>query len=66
MLLFNIVPPIAFRMSELLKKIVKKKSTPNIIADVRHARLYGSAVRAMRKKIKLSSDGGDSGSKKCK
>jgi hypothetical protein len=35
-------------------------------SNVRHAWLYESAVRSMRKKLKLSSDGGDSGSKKCK
>jgi hypothetical protein len=34
--------------------------------NVRHARLYEFAVRAMRKKLKLVSDGIDSGSKKCK
>jgi hypothetical protein len=41
-------------------------STPNIIANVRHSRLHECAVLAMRKKFKLSSDGGDSGSNKCK
>jgi hypothetical protein len=41
-------------------------STPNIIAIVRHALLDECAVRAMRKKLKLSFDGGDFGSKKCK
>jgi hypothetical protein len=49
--------------------MVVKLSTPNItnITDnVRHACLDECAVRAMRKKLKLSSDGGDSGSKKCK
>jgi hypothetical protein len=39
----------------------------NIIANVRHASLYQCDVRAMRKKkLKLVSDGSDSGSKKCK
>jgi hypothetical protein len=36
----------------------------DIIANIRHAWLDECAVRAMRKKLKLSSDGGDSGSKK--
>jgi hypothetical protein len=40
--------------------------TLNIIAYVRHARLYERAVRAMRKKLKLSSDVGDPGNKTCK
>jgi hypothetical protein len=39
-------------------------STLNIIGHVRHAWLDKYAVRVMRKKSKLSSDGGDSGSKK--
>jgi hypothetical protein len=43
-----------------------RKSTPNITANVRHASLYECAVRAMRKKLKLSSGGDDSGNKKCK
>jgi hypothetical protein len=34
--------------------------------SVRLAWLYERAVRAMRKKFKLSSDSGDYGSKKCK
>jgi hypothetical protein len=41
-------------------------SIPNIIANVRHAWLYECAFRAMREKLKLSSDGGDFGSKKYK
>jgi hypothetical protein len=41
-------------------------STPNIKANVLHAWLCGYVVSVIRKKIKLSSDGGDSGSKKCK
>jgi hypothetical protein len=41
-------------------------STTNIIANVRHAWLYDCAVRAMRKKLKLIYNGGDSGSKKYK
>jgi hypothetical protein len=41
-------------------------STPNITANARHALLDEYIVRAMRKKLKLRSDGGDSGSKKCK
>jgi hypothetical protein len=41
-------------------------STPNIIANVCHAWLHEYAVRDMRKKLNLSYDGGDSGSKKCK
>jgi hypothetical protein len=40
--------------------------TPNITANVRQASLDECAVRVMRKKLKLSSDGGDSGSEKCK
>jgi hypothetical protein len=48
-----------------VKRSQSQVPTPNIIADVRHASLYECAVRAMRKKLKLSSDGGDSGSKKC-
>jgi hypothetical protein len=43
-----------------------RTSAPDIIVNVRHARLYEGAVRAMRKKIKLNSDGGDTSSKKCK
>jgi hypothetical protein len=35
-------------------------------ANVRHAWVADSAVNAMRKNLKLSSDGGDSVSKKCK
>jgi hypothetical protein len=38
----------------------------NVSANVRHARLYECAVRAVRKKMKLISDGSDSGSKKYK
>jgi hypothetical protein len=34
--------------------------------NVRHARLYECAVRALREKFKLSFDGCDSGSMKCK
>jgi hypothetical protein len=41
-------------------------STHNIIANIRDARLYECAVRAMRKKLKLSSDSGSSDSNKCK
>jgi hypothetical protein len=37
-----------------------------VLANARHVWLYECAVRAMRKKSKLSSNGGDSGSKKCK
>jgi hypothetical protein len=37
-----------------------------VIASVRHAWLYYCVVRAMRKILKSSSDGGDSGSSKCK
>jgi hypothetical protein len=42
--------------------------TPNTTANVRLSlsRLDKRAVHAMRKKRKLASDGGDSGSKKCK
>jgi hypothetical protein len=36
------------------------------MVNIRHAWLDECAVRAIRKKMKLSSDGGDSGSKKCK
>jgi hypothetical protein len=39
--------------------------TPTITANVRHASLHECDVSAMRKKLKLSSDDGDSGSKKC-
>jgi hypothetical protein len=35
-------------------------STPNTVANVRHAWLYECTVCAMQKKLKLSSDGGDS------
>jgi hypothetical protein len=41
-------------------------SIPNIIANVCHAWLYECAVRAMRKRLKFSSYGDDSGSKKRK
>jgi hypothetical protein len=42
-------------------------STPNIIANIRQVRVqYECAVRAMRKKLKLSSNGGELGSKKLK
>jgi hypothetical protein len=41
-------------------------STLSIFANVRQASLYECAVNAMREKIKLSSDGGDSISKKYK
>jgi hypothetical protein len=34
--------------------------------NIRRAWLYKCAIRATRKKLKLSSDGGDSGSKECK
>jgi hypothetical protein len=37
-----------------------------MIADVRHAWPCHCAVHAVRKKLKLSSNGGNSGSKKCK
>jgi hypothetical protein len=37
-----------------------------ITATVRHAWLDECAVRTMREKLNLSSNGGDSGSKKCK
>jgi hypothetical protein len=47
-----------------LLKVIYCLSTPNIIANIRHALLYECADRAMRKKLKLSSDGGESGSKK--
>jgi hypothetical protein len=40
--------------------------TFNIIASVRHGWLYECTVRAMRKQLKPSSDGGDSGSKNYK
>jgi hypothetical protein len=36
------------------------------MVNIRHAWLDECAVREIRKKMKLSSDGGDSGSKKCK
>jgi hypothetical protein len=36
-----------------------------VIANIRHAWLDEFAVHAIRKKFKLSSDGGDSGSKNC-
>jgi hypothetical protein len=51
---------------DMLPAAVENLSAPNIIAHVRHAWLDECAVRAMRKKMKLSSDCGDSGSKKCK
>jgi hypothetical protein len=38
----------------------KTESTPNVIVNVRHALLYECV-----KKLKLSSDGGDFGNKKC-
>jgi hypothetical protein len=41
-------------------------STPNITENVHHSLLDNSAVCAMQKILKLSSDGGDSGSKQCK
>jgi hypothetical protein len=41
-------------------------STYNTIANARHAWLEECAVRALRRKLKLSSDSGDSGRKKCK
>jgi hypothetical protein len=40
-----------------------EESTPGIIANVRHAWLNECAIRSMQKKLKLSSDSGDSGSK---
>jgi hypothetical protein len=40
--------------------------TPNIKAAMRRSCLYECAVRAKRKRIKLSCDSGNSGSKKCK
>jgi hypothetical protein len=40
--------------------------TPFFVANVRHAWLCECAVRAMRKNLKLSSDGCICGSKKCK
>jgi hypothetical protein len=40
-------------------------STPTITANVHHAWLDKCAVHAMRKRLKLSSDYGNSGSKKC-
>jgi hypothetical protein len=46
--------------------MVKYLPTPNIIANVHHSSLYKCAVRAMQKKLKLSADDGDTGSKKCK
>jgi hypothetical protein len=42
------------------------KSTPNITANERHAWLDECAVHATQKNLKLSSDGGDCGSNKCK
>jgi hypothetical protein len=41
-------------------------STPNIRANVRQARLNERAVCDIREKLKLSSEGGDSGRNKCK
>jgi hypothetical protein len=50
----------------LLLLLLLKLSTNNIIANIRHAWLYECAVCAMRKKLKLSSEDGDSGRKKSK
>jgi hypothetical protein len=33
---------------------------PNVITNIRYARLHERAICAMRKKMELSSDGGDS------
>jgi hypothetical protein len=44
----------------------KNVSILNTIANVPHTWLYESAVRAMCKKLLVSSDGGDSASKECK
>jgi hypothetical protein len=33
---------------------------PNVITNIRYARLHERAICAMRKKLDLSSDGGDS------
>jgi hypothetical protein len=41
-------------------------SAPNIVVNARRAWQREYAVCAMRNKLKLSTDGGDSGSKKCK
>jgi hypothetical protein len=49
-----------------LSSVVTHLCAPNTIANVRHALLYECAVRSMLKKLKLSSDSGDFGSKKCK
>jgi hypothetical protein len=43
-----------------------QKTAISIIANVRHVSLYECALREMRNKLKLSSDGGDFGRKKCK
>jgi hypothetical protein len=40
--------------------------TPNITGNIPHAWLYECAVGVLHKKLKLTSDLGDSGSKKCK
>jgi hypothetical protein len=42
------------------------QSTPFLANNVRHASLDECAVRAMQKKLKQSSDGGDSGRKEFK
>jgi hypothetical protein len=48
------------------KKFSCTSQYPNIIANVRHAWLDEGAVRVMRKTMKLSSDGSDSGRNTCK
>jgi hypothetical protein len=47
---------------KVLKKI-EERSVLKIIANIRHASLDWFVVRAMRKKLKLRSDGDDSGSR---
>jgi hypothetical protein len=49
-----------------IKKSFLVSQYPNIIANVRHAWLDEGAVRVMRKKMKVSSDGSDSGRNTCK
>jgi hypothetical protein len=53
-------------LGEEYKPCSSSLSPPTIIANVRHAWLYECAVRAMRKKLKLSYDGGKCGSNKCR
>jgi hypothetical protein len=53
-------------LNNFVYDIYLTKYIPNIMTNVRHVLLYECAVPAMRKKMKLSSDGGDCGSKKCK